>query len=417
MREGLPIFDADRHVMEPFDLWARYLDPAFRNEAPVLVMVDAEESVAARVARLGVDGSVPPMPVPMWRGEPIWRAMPEATRVSVARGSWQRLGAIVDASHGAGQVAVMDRQGIDAAALMPTHGSYLVSNDAMSARVAHAFGRAYNRWLFDVCSVAPDRLVGVGLIARHDPRAMLAELRWVLDVGWRSVVVRPNPVAGRVIGHPDYAPFWAACAEAGVGVVLHEGTHARVKAAGADRFETRFALHACSHPMEQMMALVSLLEGGVFARHPSLRFAVLEAGCTWLPHWLWRLDAVCWPHAEPAVRAAVPSAPSEFVRRQCLIGFEAGEALLCETVAHLGAERLVFGTDSPHLDHDLDPVGEAVALRAKLPEASVRRMVWENAAGFFGVESGVGSSPAVPAPAMAAQQQMVEKGSASPVNQ
>lgn len=403
MRDGFRVFDADRHVMEPFDLWARYLDPRFRDEAPTLVAVDRGESVAARVARLGADGAVPPMPVPMWRGAPIWRPMPEATRAALGRASWQRLGAAMDASHGAGQLAVMDQQGIDAAALVPTHASYLVGNDEMPAAVADAFARAYNRWLRDLCSAAPDRLIGIGLVARHDPAAMVAELGWVLDAGWRAVAMRPEPVGRRGLGHADYAPFWAACAEAGVAVVLHGGTHARLPSAGWDRFETRFALHACSHPLEQMMALVSLLEGGVFERHPTLRFALLEAGCTWVPHWLWRLDAVCWPHAEPAVRAAVPMAPSCYVMRQCVFGFEPGEALLGATVGALGAGRLVFGSDWPHLDHEVDLVGEVMASRDAMGEDDLRAMLWENAAGFFGVGEG--------------QQQMVEKGNASPVNQ
>lgn len=32
-------------------------------------------------------------------------------------------------------------------------------------------------------------------------------------------------------------------------------------------------MHACSHPMEQMMALLALIEGGVLERYPKLRFA------------------------------------------------------------------------------------------------------------------------------------------------
>src|SRR4051812_17371077 len=34
MAERLPILDAEAHVMEPLDLWDRYLEPAFRVRAP-----------------------------------------------------------------------------------------------------------------------------------------------------------------------------------------------------------------------------------------------------------------------------------------------------------------------------------------------------------------------------------------------
>ena len=31
---GLPIFDADMHIIEPVDLWERYIPAAFRDRAP-----------------------------------------------------------------------------------------------------------------------------------------------------------------------------------------------------------------------------------------------------------------------------------------------------------------------------------------------------------------------------------------------
>ena len=34
-RNGFKVLDSDMHVMEPPDLWERYIDPAFRDRAPV----------------------------------------------------------------------------------------------------------------------------------------------------------------------------------------------------------------------------------------------------------------------------------------------------------------------------------------------------------------------------------------------
>ena len=33
--DGLKVMDSDMHVLEPPDLWQRYIDPAFRHVAPV----------------------------------------------------------------------------------------------------------------------------------------------------------------------------------------------------------------------------------------------------------------------------------------------------------------------------------------------------------------------------------------------
>ena len=160
----------------------------------------------------------------------------------------------------------------------------------MYKRQAGAFVRSYNSWLYDFCSYDPQKLKGIGAINQHYPEEMVPELQRIVEFGWNAVFIRPNPVKGRILSDPAYEPFWSECERLNVAVTVHEGTHSRLPTTGADRFDTRFALHACSHPMEQMMALLALIEGGVLERHPQLRVGFFESGCGWLPYWLWRLD-------------------------------------------------------------------------------------------------------------------------------
>ena len=146
-------------------------------------------------------------------------------------------------------------------------------------------------------------------------------------------------------------------------------------------------MHACSHPMEQMMAFLSLLEGGVLDRHPSLKVAFLEAGCGWLPYWLWRLDEVEYRHlaAELEGRARMP--PSAYFRRQCLVGVEPDEPLIAQVIEHVGAQALMFGTDFPHLDHDEDILEAVLAGWRHLPRETLRLMLGGNAEAFYQLPS------------------------------
>jgi hypothetical protein len=89
---------------------------------------------------------------------------------------------------------------------------------------------------------------------------MVHDLEQALRHGLRAVVLRPNPVKGRTLSDPAYARFWAACEHHALTVLLHEGTHTHVATVGADRFRSHFGQHACSHPLEAMMALLSLIE-------------------------------------------------------------------------------------------------------------------------------------------------------------
>ena len=79
----------------------------------------------------------------------------------------------------------------------------------------------------------------------------------------------------------------------GVPVCVHGGGQAPGQVPIAiDRFSTRLAKHAITHPVGAMLALTSFTVGGVLVRFPTLRVAFLEAGAGWLPFWLERSDEI-----------------------------------------------------------------------------------------------------------------------------
>jgi len=358
--------DADRHVIEPIEMWKRYLEGPFRERAPYY--------------ELG--GLAPRL---MLNGEPVYHKLSErAVRELAAAGS--RRGDELRAGWDpALQIRAMDRAHVDAAFLFPTITLFLLGIDTIDPAFAGAVTRAYNRWLRDYCAYDPARLRGVGVVNVHDPGAMVEDLEQAAAWGWKAVVLRPNPVKGRLLGDPAHEPFWAACERLDVAVALHEGAHARVPTAGADRFETRFALHACSHPMEQMMAFLALVEGGVLERHPKLRVAFLEAGCGWLPYWLWRLDEVEYRNLSGEVAENVRREPSAYFRRQCFIAIEPDEPYLPELIRYLGEDNLIFGTDFPHLDHDSDVAAKLAPLGQKLPGGVLQKILRDNPARLYGL--------------------------------
>jgi uncharacterized protein len=385
MRSGYRIIDADRHVIEPIDLWTIYLEPEYRAHAPYYAYL-GEGALADRAASVGPGGILPLPPQPVIDGRPLYRA--------VSARAWRELAAAGQRRHverGAAlerpetHLAQMDREGIDVAFLYPTIGLQLLGMAPLDPALAAAFARAYNTWLRGFCDHAPERLRGAGLISTHDPDLMVPELAHADALGFRAVVLRPNPVAGRTLGAAAYEAFWAECERRSMAVVVHEGAHAYLPAAGADRFQSRFALHACSHPLEQMMALLAVIEGGVLERHPGLRVAFLEAGCGWLPYWLWRLDEVEYRHLAGEVEPHVRREPSAYFRRQCFIVLEPDEPNLAEVIAHVGQGSFLFGTDYPHLDHDEGLVDRLLALRGKLDDAVLRGILWDNPARFYGI--------------------------------
>lgn len=386
MRNGIAIIDVDRHVMEPMAMWPEYLPAKHRPHAPeVRPLAPANETVGDRLARLGDHALLPTPPIVAVGDKPIWRGMTEVGYIEVGLHAEGHRAELLAAESAAGQLATMDATGVDVAVLLPTYAGYLVYDDTIDAELSRAYASAYNRWLADQCRTAPERLIAAAIISRHDPDQMVADLEAALRDGHRAVVVRPNPVRGRTLGAPELEPFFAACEAANVPLLLHEGAHTRVDTAGADRFTTHFAQHACSHPMEMMMAFLALLEGGVLERHPGLRVGLLESGCGWLPYWLWRLDELEYAQLSNEVAGRINRRPSEYFRRQCWIAFEPDEALLSASVEAIGRDRVVFGTDFPHVDHDADIVAQLFGPGAQLDAEQLRAALWTNPARLLGL--------------------------------
>jgi uncharacterized protein len=353
MINGLRIVDADAHVLEPPDLFEHWLTPELRSEAPVHQ----------------ADGRW------FWRGAPVQHKLPEVVRLQAQAASGTSPTQLL---------AAMDRTGVDVAHLYPRSGLYLWHVKGMHPGFSAALTRAYNDWLADFCDAAPDRLRGVASISLADPELAEAEARRATKTLQTTLVhVRPNPVGALTLASSPYEPLWEFCEEAGVAVSFHEGSQVRATTVGQERFQTEFALGAASHPMEMMLAFLSLLEGGVFERHPRLRVGFLDAGCGWVPYWLHRLDER-WARLGFEVEATVSMAPSAYFRRQCWVTVDPYEPGVNDLVERVGADRLLYGGTNPGPDGEPDVAGAVATLVARLGPDAARAILTANASAFAG---------------------------------
>ena len=361
MLKEYQVIDADSHVWEPPTMWKRYLEPEFKDFAPSLDMsikgekIYDSQSLSETIFKAGAKKIAQNHPISMLKG-------------------------FNSESH----LQAMKRMGVDISFIYPSNGLWLFAIDTMSPQVAGAFTRAYNNWLRDFCSHDQQQLRGVGVMNLHAPEEMVTEVRRIAEFGWQAVFLRPNPVKGRLLSDPAYEPFWTECEELNMAVGIHEGTHGRLPTAGAKRFKTQFALHACSHPLEQMMGMLAMIEGGVLERHPKLRVGFLESGCGWLPYWLWRLDEE-FEELHWEVQENVKIRPSEYFRRQCFIALDPQEPYIERIVDDIGEDNLIFGSDYPHYDHKPNIVEKVVNLEERLSQKTVRKILWDNPARFYGI--------------------------------
>jgi predicted TIM-barrel fold metal-dependent hydrolase len=347
--------DADGHVQEPADAWERHLAPEWRAYAPRTVRDDL-----GRVRQVVGAELKPCIPAP-------------------GSGDWD----IPAGGHDPKQrLADMDRQGVERSLLFPTFGLFFAGLER--ADVQAALCRAYNDWLHEFCGADPQRLLGAAVVPQADLGAALAEARrCVRELGFRAVMMRPNPVRGRTLGDPRWDPLWTLLEEQGVPLAVHEGTTQDLPQSGRDRFENYALRHVCSHPHEQQIACAELVMGGVLERHPALRVVFLESGCGWLPHWLERMDEHVqgWGHAI----AKLPLLPSEYFRRQCFVSCDPNERTLPSVVSLAGEDVVLFATDYPHPDAISGDLVARIADHRELSTAARAKILRANAERCFGL--------------------------------
>lgn len=351
---ALRVIDADGHVNEPEDLWAERLPSRYHRMAPRRVL-DSQGRVRLFIA------------------EELQPFLPSLTMEQAQRpGGVDPKARLVD----------MDAEGLDVAVCFTSIGLYF--GGVADADLNAALCRAYNDWLYDYTQAAPDRLAGVAMVPQLDVGLAMEEAeRAVRDLGFKAVMWRPNPIAGRDLDHPALAPFLSLMEELGAALAIHEGTSQNLPQAGLDRFDNYLYRHMVSHPHEQQMACMTLICGGTLERHPRLKVVFLESGAGWIAHWLERMD----DHIKHWGYTSGPLAlkPSEYYQRQCFISADPDEAIIPGLVQALGDDTIVFATDYPHSDSIFPGVVAALRDRADLSEESKAKILGENAARLYGL--------------------------------
>jgi predicted TIM-barrel fold metal-dependent hydrolase len=367
------VVDADGHVLEPLDLWDRYMEPAFRDRAPRLVVdrdgkqrLVIEEQVLGSQAGLGGAGGV------------------GARQGVVAANTMEYREGKKGGFDPHARIPDMDLDGIDAAFLYPTLG--LFAGGVRDPGLAAAICRAYNRWLADYCKPYPDRLFGVAMLPMQSVDLAIAEMRFVRrELGFRGGFVRPNPYNDKMIHDPIYEPFWSAAEDLDFAIGFHEGAAGGMPQVGVDRFEGRGARHIISHTMEMMLACMSVIWGGVCERHPKVRIGFLESGGGWIAPWLDRMDR----HFDDQGfnDSGLKTRPSDLFRRNCWISFEPVEGSLNVLADYIGPHKILWATDYPHPDGFFPGAPKMMAERlAGLSDATKYQVMAGGARGFYGLD-------------------------------
>ncbi|MBM3340878.1 MAG: amidohydrolase [Betaproteobacteria bacterium] len=391
-REGFYILDSDLHMMEPGDLWDRYLEGSARANPPRMFGEQQKKVVNEKGDKGGTDSirgmEVQGLAIPAFaKQQEAAASSRELRRRSRARHPHFAV-ARAQGFDAPSTLTAMDIEGIDVAVMYGTRGRQILCHDDLSPDYAAALARAYNNWAYDYCKTDPQRLKFAAQIAMHNiPAAVEEARRCVKELGAVAVIGTPNPVNGQHLHDMACEPLWTELESLDVPIGFHPTGNSSLKDDAARRYvgHAQFfpIAHAIRNPVELMGAIASMTTGGIMERHPKLRAAFLEGTAGWVYWWLWRLDDQ-WEKYGQGCEHKLSMLPSEYFKRQCYIALDADEEPAVDVVKKMGAEYFVVSTDYPHSDGAF-PDAMKQFLGLELNNDQRRKILWDNCAKLYGI--------------------------------
>ncbi|MEE2956165.1 MAG: amidohydrolase family protein [Pseudomonadota bacterium] len=214
---------------------------------------------------------------------------------------------------------------------------------------ASAAATAYNNWLEDRYTSKDTRLFGAGCTPIQDPIAGAKEIiRCANDR--QGIVAMTLPTVtntGKTYGDKFFWPIFEEAERQNMPLALHG---APSEGFGFDHFTQYISSHTLEHPAPLFIQITDMMFSGVFDAFPKLRFAFLEAGCSWIPFMMDRMDYEFDSIHGSKHRKTMCKRPSDYFRDndQLWFAMELGESSLKYVIDMIGSERIIYASDYPH---------------------------------------------------------------------
>lgn len=255
---------------------------------------------------------------------------------------------VVDPHPGPEQrIEMMDQLGIATQVLsVPSPNSYF-----LPSAEAERLSRSVNEAFAEIVRSYGGRFEALAMLPMHDPNRSIALLEEGLDdLAMKGIMILTN-IDGVPLDDQRFEPFWEAADERGLLVYVHPTVP------DAPHHDQNALAISVGFMAESTLAIARLCYSGVFERYPRIRWIFSHLGGT-VPFVLPRLDSY-WRQFEDC-RERAPRPPSDYMRTLVFDTASTHHAALICARDTLGGDRLVFGSDYPHIPAGSGPYIEAL---------------------------------------------------------
>jgi predicted TIM-barrel fold metal-dependent hydrolase len=372
------VISGDGHLETPPDVWVKHVPDKYKNRAPrLLPMPEGGEAWLIEGQPLLHNGQNITGRGPIkFKGGSYYK--PDGSPAEGAGDARQRL-------------REQDEDGIDAEVLFPPVFASRFIEGIRDREVYLSMVRAYNTFLAEYCSTAPDRLIGNATLPVTNVGDAIDELKRVKRLGLNSVSFYNFPNGSGLAASEDDR-FWETALNEGVALSPHFGfgaLSAPMASAAHGTAQQQFVQALCQRAGAHapVFCMAQLLCAGVFERFPEIRFYFAETNACWIPMSFFMLDD-SYEIFKDTFNVRWKLKPSEYIKRHCYFGIIRDPVAL--QMGHLvPLDNLMWGSDFPH------SVGSYPHSRKFLEEAFApvdprirRKILLETPAAYYGLDLG-----------------------------
>jgi predicted TIM-barrel fold metal-dependent hydrolase len=298
--------------------------------------------------------------------------------------------------------------GLCAVQLMQEHSMMrdAIGDTGMSTEQLAQLGRKglkeYNDWAVRTTKIDSDRLRPVAYLAPSKTvDELMKQAHDLVDQGIRAVHINSGtPPGGVSPAHSDLDEFWALLSAHNVVCVTHIGgdgdflnSSAWVKAAAfapGKVVSTEIGLEPYSMATLHLSVsnlLICLTMGGVFERHPELRFGIIESGAYWLGPLAESMDMWATKVFSARLKPILSMLPSEYLARNVRVSpFNDVEPIdmYFERYPQV-SDCFCYSSDYPHTEGGKDSKRKIFERLAPLGESVLEKFFVSNANLLFPV--------------------------------
>jgi len=270
------------------------------------------------------------------------------------------------------RISLMESIGVDRQVLSTPPYFF---NYHLDLRDGKESARSINEELVSIISARPDKFDALATIPFQDVDSAISELEWAMSNGMKGAEICTH-VNGMNFDDRVLWPLFEAAEHLGAFLFFHP--HAP---AGVDRMKDYYLANILGNPLENTIAIASIIFGGLLDRYSDLKLCFAHGGgyaCFGAPR-MNRGHLV-----RPESRLNTSKGPSDYLKSlyyDCLThGYDELEFL----VNKVGADRILMGSDFP-FDMGLDSPAEWVDGATNLSPSEKDMILGANAVRLLGL--------------------------------